>query len=94
MILGNSITSGAVRENPNFTMGSCSSNKEGKNGSVKMSQFCVDHPIDSDKAIKSFKDNIELYLMILNRFRNFQVLPALNSIGQFIEAKSMSKVKL
>lgn len=32
--------------------------------------------------------------MILNRFRNLQVLPALNNIGEFIDAKSMSKVKL
>lgn len=66
MILGNTIRSGAVRENPNFTMGSCSSSKE-----VKMSHFNVENPIDSEKAIQSFKDNIELYLMILNRFRNF-----------------------
>lgn len=76
MILGNTIRSGAVRENPNFTMGSSSSNKE-----VKMSQLSVDNPIDSEIAIQSFKDNIELYLMILNRFRNYQVLPVLNTIG-------------
>lgn len=48
MILGNTIRSGAVRENPSFTMGSCSSNKD-----VKMnSHFCVDTPIDQDKAVQ------------------------------------------
>lgn len=86
---GNTLRIGAVRQNPNLTMGSCSSNKE-----IKVIDFNIDSPIDLIKAVTSFKDNVDLYLMILNRFRNFSVLPAINSIGQCIEAENMSKVKL
>lgn len=57
MILGNTIKSGSVRENPNLTVGSCSSNQE-----VRNSDFNVALPLDSEKAISSFKDNLELYL--------------------------------
>ena len=81
MILGNSIRSGAVRENPNLTMGSCSSSNK-----IKISDFKTDSPIDYEKAIDSFKNSPDLYFMILNRFRNFSVLPAITSIGQCIEA--------
>jgi len=52
MILGNTLRSGAVRENPNLTMGSCSSSKE-----IKYTAFKTDHPIDYEKAIDSFKNN-------------------------------------
>ena len=52
MILGNTLRSGAVRENPNLTMGSCSSSNK-----VKISDFKTDYPIDYEKAVDSFKSN-------------------------------------
>lgn len=57
-----------------------------------MSDFSIDTPIDTEKAMASFKDNLELYLMILNSFRNLTVLSGLNQIGKCIDDKSYKQV--
>ena len=37
----------------------------------------IDLPIDEEKGVQMFKNNKNLYAMILNTFRNTNLLPAL-----------------
>ena len=73
MILGNTLRGGAGRENPNLTMGS-----QGNLREIKLTDFEINLPIDSDKGVQALKDNMNLYCKILNKFRNYNLIPALN----------------
>ena len=72
MIFGKTISGGAGRENKNLTIGSSSSQKE-----IRLLDFKTEFPIDESKGITMLKENRNLYAMILNTFRNTNLLPAL-----------------
>ena len=80
MIFGKTISGGAGRENKNLTIGSSGSQKE-----IKLVDFVIDCPIDEKRGTTMLKDNRGLYAMILNTFRNTNLVPALIQIKKQIE---------
>lgn len=88
MIIGSKIKAGAGREDPNLTTGSKGSKK-----SIKCISLDTTNPLDDKTAIEQLKNNKNLFLMFLCRFRNQEILPLIKQLSIAFEKENWNKFR-
>ena len=88
MIIGSKIKAGAGREDPNLTSGSMGTKKE-----IKCITLDTSQPLDDKTAIQQLKNNKNLFLMFLCRFRNQELLPLIKQLSIAFEKENWNKFR-